>query len=299
MKERAMKIAKFAGTDGRARWGAIDRDSSIKPFRDDFVTWARQVTDGKIAEINYTNETIALDATKLLAPVETGGRVFGLGMNYTTHLTRLGHKEPPPHPVAFLKTDSAVVDPYGEIRYPAMTKQLDYEVELVAVVGRALVDEDEDPTACLLGYTVGNDVSARDAGKQLEKKSDFFSHKSCDQTAPIGPWIVTIDEIGRGQPELDIKLRVNGEERQNDNTRNMVFPMEELLNFVDIRIRLRPGDVLFTGTSFGVGLEDGRLLQPGDMVETEVTAIGVLRNRVGAKEVPSANRLKGRIGMPL
>ena len=295
-----MKIVKFAGADERARWGAIDSEGRhVTPFTDQFATWARLVTEGDASAIEYSDERIALEGLQLLAPVETGGRVFGLGMNYSTHLARLGHKAPPPHPVAFLKTDSAVVDPGGEIRYPAMTNQLDYEVELVAVVGRPLRDEDEDPTACLLGYTVGNDISARDAGKQLEKKSDFFSHKSCDGTAPIGPWIVTIDEIGLGQPELDIMLRVNGEERQNDNTRNMVFSMGELLNFVDIRIRVRPGDVLFTGTTFGVGLEDGRLLQPGDLVETEVRQIGVLRNRVGPKSVPSPNRLKGRIGMPL
>src|SRR5690606_30930685 len=114
-----------------------------------------------------------------------------------------------------------------------------------------------------------------------------------------GPWIVTIDEVGLAQPELNIRLRVNGEERQNDNTRNMVFSMEELLNFVDVRIALRPGDVLFTGTSFGVGLEDGRLLQPGDIVETEIEGIGVLRNRVGEKRKPHPNRLKGRLGIPV
>ncbi|WP_201747136.1 fumarylacetoacetate hydrolase family protein [Glaciimonas sp. PCH181] len=193
----------------------------------------------------------------MLAPVNPGARVFGVGLNYLTHLTRLGRKEAPPHTIAYIKPDGAIIHPGDEIQYPAITRQLDYEVELVAVVAKPLGDTPH-ASACLLGFTVGNDISARDAGKQLGSL-DLFTQKALDRTAPIGPWITTLDALGgAGQPQLDISLRINGELRQSDNSREMIFPMDELLNFLDARIELRPGDLIFTGSTCGVGLEDGR-----------------------------------------
>jgi 2-keto-4-pentenoate hydratase/2-oxohepta-3-ene-1,7-dioic acid hydratase in catechol pathway len=104
---------------------------------------------------------------------------------------------------------------------------------------------------------------------------------------------------GPGQPEVDIAMRVNGEVRQLDNTRNMIFKVDELLNFIDLRIALRPGDLIFTGTPAGVGLEDGRFLLPGDRLESEIERIGILRNTIGAKYRPKPERLTGRVGLPL
>ena len=104
------------------------------------------------------------------------------------------------------------------------------------------------------------------------------------RTSPVGPWIVTPAELGvTRQPQLDIRLRVNGEERQADNTRAMVWSVEEILAYVDERVKLRCGDIVFTGTTCGVGLEDGRFLQPDDVVEAEIEGIGALRNTVGAR----------------
>src|SRR5258708_5224135 len=163
-----------------------------------------------------------------------------------------------------MKPHSAVVPPHGQIDYPAVTSQLDFEIELVAVVARPLRD-DEQASACLLGYTIGNDISARDAGKQLGAL-DLFTQKALDRTAPIGPWITTLDEFGGpGQPEVDMVLRVNGEVRQRDNTRSMLFPIDEILNFVDARISLRTGDLIFTGSTWGGGLENGRVLEPSEI----------------------------------
>jgi 2-keto-4-pentenoate hydratase/2-oxohepta-3-ene-1,7-dioic acid hydratase in catechol pathway len=291
-----MKVCLFSTSNAALAWGIIGPDAdTVQTILAPFEDWAPAAASG--SALKYPLGPIRkIGEVVLHAPVHQRGRIFGLGMNYITHLTRLGHKEPPPHPVAFLKVDSAIVDPDGEIAYPPTTKKLDYEIELVAVIARPLGATDE-ATSCLLGYTIGNDISARDAGKQLGGR-DLFGQKTMDRTAPVGPWITTLDEFGLEQPQLDMRLRVNGEERQHDNTRNMVFSMAELLNFIDIRVALRAGDILFTGTTFGVGLEDGRLLQPGDVVENEIERIGVLRNTVGPKRQPSAKRLEGRLGIP-
>jgi 2-keto-4-pentenoate hydratase/2-oxohepta-3-ene-1,7-dioic acid hydratase in catechol pathway len=216
-----------------------------------------------------------MEPLRLLAPVDPGARVFGVGANYLAHLEKLGVTEPPANPTAFIKPNSALTTPGGTIRYPPTTHQLDYEVELVIVLGGSATDP-------LLGLTIGNDVSARDA-KGLGGL-DLFSMKCLDGTTPVGPWIVTPAELGvAGQPQLDITLRVNGEQRQADNTRAMVFSVEKILAYVDERVELRCGDIVFTGTTCGVGLEDGRFLQPDDVVEAEIEGIGVLRNTVGAR----------------
>ena len=152
---------------------------------------------------------------------------------------------------------------------------------------------------CLLGYTVGNDISARDAGKQIGRL-DLLTQKAMDRATPVGPWVVTTDELGvTGQPELDLRLSVNDELRQQDNTRQMIFTLDELLNYLDARISLRPGDLVFTGSTHGVGLETGRFLRPGDRVEAHIEGIGLLRNTIAAPRRLSPARAIGRLGLPL
>lgn len=293
-----MKIARIREADERCGWALVDADEGrVRRIRAPFSRWAPRLTSDGIDAFDLDTAGIDLADVQLLAPVDPSARVFGVGLNYLTHLTRLGRKEAPPHTIAYLKPDSALVDPGGVIQYPAVTRQLDYEIELVAVVARRLADE-EDATECLLGYTIGNDVSARDAGKALGSL-DLFTQKALDRTAPIGPWIATLDTFGGpGQPERDMTLRINGETRQRDNTRNMIFPLAELLNFVDARVALRSGDLLFTGSTCGVGLEDGRFLRPGDCIEAEIEGIGVLRNSVGPQRILLPQRRNGRLGIP-
>lgn len=292
-----MKIARVADSAGTTSWALVDVEAATATsIRGPFHDWAAGAATGRRDALDLAAAVLPLTALRLLAPVAPGARVFGVGLNYLSHLTRLGRKEAPPHTIAYSKPASAIVDPGGEVSYPAVTLQLDYEVELVAVLARPLGDRPE-ASACLLGYTIGNDISARDAGKQLGSL-DLFTQKALDRTAPIGPWVTTLDEFGgAGQPEVNLQLSVNGEERQNDNTRQMIFPVDELLNFVDVRVELRPGDLVFTGSTCGVGLEDGRFLQPGDRVEAAIERIGVLRNRIGAKRVVPAERAVGRLGI--
>lgn len=293
-----MNIARVREANGRVSWVLVDPDGEkAQRIRSPLSQWVSDITKGGAAFLDVEEDSLALRAVHLVPPIEPIARIFGVGLNYLSHLTRLGRTTLPPHTIGYIKPQSALVDPGGIIAYPAVTAQLDYEIELVAVVGCCL-EETTDPTQCLIGYTIGNDVSARDAGKTLGAL-DLFTQKALDGTAPVGPWITTLDACGGpGQPQLDMTLRINGELRQSDNTRNMIFSMAELLNFVDARVKLQPGDLLFTGSTCGVGLEDGRFLKPGDTIEAEICPIGTLRNVVGPKHPLRANRHLGRLGIP-
>ncbi|MCA4964357.1 fumarylacetoacetate hydrolase family protein [Pseudomonas sp. Y24-6] len=283
---------------GQAFWALLDaRTEQLRRVRAPFLHWAGLHADLVADALDPVGEWLPLSAARLLAPLEPGARVFGVGLNYLSHLKRLG-SEAPAHPLAYMKPESALVGASDEIDYSPLTCQLDYEVELVAVVGRPLLDEPH-ASHCLLGYTIGNDISARDAGKQIGRL-DLLTQKAMDRTTPVGPWIVTADELGiAGQPALEMRLSVNDELRQHDNTRQMIFPLDELLNYLDARIRLRPGDLVFTGSSHGVAMETGRFLQPGDRVEAHIDGIGRLRNTIAAPRLLSPARARGRLGQPL
>lgn len=268
-----MRIGRFASPDNAWFWGLIDSDGeAVQPIAGGIGSWAEIAAAEDHRRLPFTGGKEPMSRYRLLDPVDPGGRVFGVGANYRSHLEKLGVNEPPPHPTAFMKPNSALVGPGAEIRYPPTTAQLDYEVELVVVMA--------GPGSALLGYTIGNDVSARDA-KGLGGL-DLFGMKSLDATSPVGPWIVTPAELDVvGQPELNIALLVNGMQRQRDNTSAMVWSIAEILDYLNERVALRCADVVFTGTTAGVGLEDGRFLEPGDIVEAEIEGIGILRNTVG------------------
>jgi len=292
-----MRVARV-DVAGKAFWALLEAETyCLRPINAPFARWAGLRGEAALDALDLGAQRLPLSAARLLPPLEPGARVFGVGLNYLSHLQRLG-SEAPAHPLAYMKPESALVGAEDEIHYPPLTTQLDYEVELVAVVGRPLLDQPR-ASHCLLGYTVGNDISARDAGKQIGRL-DLLTQKAMDRTTPVGPWIVTPDELGvRGQPALNMQLHVNDELRQQDNTRQMIFPLDELLNYLDARISLRPGDLVFTGSSHGVGLETGRFLQPGDRVAAQISGIGRLRNTIAVPRALSAARAKGRLGQPL
>ena len=292
-----MRLARIE-LDGQASWALVDAGGDhCRRVRAPFVRWAGLGASLHPDALDLAGERLSLAGARLLPPLEPGSRVFGVGLNYLSHLERLGSKAPA-HPLAYLKPDSALVGANDPIHHSPLTRQLDYEVELVAVVGRALLDEPR-ASACLLGFTVGNDISARDAGQQIGRL-DLLTQKAMDRTTPTGPWIVTVDELGGGeQPALEVRLSGNDEVRQQDNTRHMIFPLDELLNYLDARIKLRPGDMVFTGSTHGVGLESGRFLQPGDQVVAHIGGIGQLRNTIAAPCPLAPARAVGRLGLPL
>jgi 2-keto-4-pentenoate hydratase/2-oxohepta-3-ene-1,7-dioic acid hydratase in catechol pathway len=230
-------------------------------------------------------DELSLDDLTVLMPAEADAKVVCLGATYAKHVEGLG-REMAGQPAGFWKPFSALLDPEAEIVYPSITEALDFEVELTIIVGAQRVDRD-NAAQSILGYTVGNDVSLRDlqfAGSVTGM--DMFSSKSADRSSGLGPWIVTRDEFGDGHPDLLLTLSVNGEERQKERTSAMAWPVDFLLRWADERTTLSAGDVVMTGTPAGVAYEDGRYLQPGDVVEAAIERIGNLRNTVGPRPTP-------------
>jgi 2-keto-4-pentenoate hydratase/2-oxohepta-3-ene-1,7-dioic acid hydratase in catechol pathway len=214
---------------------------------------------------------------RLEAPVPRPARnIFCLGRNYKEHATERG-AEAPPHPVYFTKVPESVLAPGGKIVHHEATKELDYEVELAVVIGTAGRDiPRERALEHVFGYTIINDVTARDLQK---RHGQWFKGKTLDTFCPMGPVLVTADEIGDPQA-LAITLRVNGETRQASHTSKMIFPVDECIAVLSEGFTIRPGDVIATGTPEGVGAALGKFLKVGDRIEAEVEKIGVLENRV-------------------
>jgi len=216
---------------------------------------------------------------RLEAPIPRPARnVFCLGRNYKEHAAERGAAAPE-HPVYFTKAPETVVAPGARVIHHAATKELDYEVELAVVIGAAGKDiPREQALAHVFGYTVVNDVTARDLQK---RHGQWFKGKSLDTCCPMGPVLVTADEIPDPQT-LAITLRVNGETRQSSHTSRMIFPVDECIAVLSQGFTLLPGDVIATGTPEGVGAATGKLLKVGDKMEAEVEKIGVLANKVVA-----------------
>lgn len=218
---------------------------------------------------------------QFLAPIPGAGKVMAIGLNYADHIRETG-STPPVNPILFTKYGTSVVGPTDDIVVdPEVTTMADYEAELALIIGRRTKGISEaDALSAVFGYTVANDVTARDCMKtdrQLDRS------KSLDTFCPIGPWITTADAVPDPQA-LGIKTLVNGEVRQDSSTAEMYFPVVHLIHFLARGITLEPGDVLLTGTPHGVGfvMDPPRFLQPGDVVECEVEGLGQLRNRVVA-----------------
>lgn len=274
-----MRIVRIE-VNGSPVWGVLaEQQRTVEVIAGPIRQWSAALTADFTSLPPLTGQTIELDSAKLLAPVEPGAKVVAVGGTYAKHIAGLG-LEMPQQPAAFLKPYESLIGPYDDIVYPPITHQLDYEVELVVVIG-APIRSGESAENAILGYCVGNDVSARDQqfGASLTGM-DMFSAKGLDDTSSIGPWITTRDEFGDDHPDLALTLTVDGEVRQQDRTSSMVWGAAELVDYVTQRSRLAPGDVLFTGTTFGVAHEDGRYLRPGQVVEAAVETLGALRNTV-------------------
>lgn len=222
----------------------------------------------------------ALASVKLLAPLTKPGKFLAIGMNYQKHLEeseRIGAGSPKQQ-LWFNKQTSCINDPFGDIE-PGVTEKLDYEVELGLVIGkRAKGVKAADALSYVFGYFVANDVSARDW--QFHSPT-FTMGKSFDTHGPIGPWIVTADEVPNPQ-DLEMRCLVNGEQRQASNTSLMIYPIDKQIEYLSTAFTLEPGDLIATGTpeGVGVGMQPPVFLQSGDVVRCEVDGVGVIENRV-------------------
>jgi 2-keto-4-pentenoate hydratase/2-oxohepta-3-ene-1,7-dioic acid hydratase in catechol pathway len=217
---------------------------------------------------------------RVRAPIPDPGKIICIGLNYRDHAKESG-MAPPEEPVCFGKFGNTIIGPDEEIRLPAVSSQVDYEAELVAVIGRrGYRIPRSEALSHIAGYMNGHDVSARDW--QINKPGkQWMLGKTPDTFAPIGPWLVTSDEVGDPH-QLGIELRLNGGTMQRGNTREFIFGVDVLVEYLSQLMTLEPGDLIFTGTPAGVGM--GRkppvFLKAGDQVEVEIDGLGALRNRV-------------------
>jgi 2-keto-4-pentenoate hydratase/2-oxohepta-3-ene-1,7-dioic acid hydratase in catechol pathway len=282
-----VKLATFDAGAG-PRVGRIDGDT-IVPLRG-VADMVSLIASGTLPRDGEAPRPVA--EVTLLAPILRPRRnVFCVGWNYSEHFTE-GMKtrgpdalqQIPDHPALFSKNPAAVVGPGTPVWHPApISDQLDWEVELAVVIGRGGRDiAAADALDHVFGYTIGNDVSVRDVQRQWHG-GQWFKGKNFDTHLPLGPWIVTADEIPDPQ-SLRIRSSINGVSKQDSSTKHMVFDVRRIIAELSMGLTLEAGDVILTGTPEGVGM--GRTppewLKVGDLMELEIERIGILRNPIAA-----------------
>lgn len=257
-----MLIARFT-TDSDPKFAIVSGEGEDRKL---------EVIDGDplYMPVQPTGEAISLndDAVRLLTPVIPRSKVVGVGRNYADHAAEHG-AQVPAEPLLFLKPNTAVIGPDDPILLPAWTNHVEHEVELAVVIGKITRDvSEEDALKHVFGYTVANDVTARDA---QQNDGQWTRAKGFDSALPLGPFI----SVGTSPDSLDLFARVNGEQKQAGNTDQLVFGVAELVSYISSVFTLLPGDVILTGTPAGVSPIEHR-----DVVECEISGIGVLRNPV-------------------
>jgi 2-keto-4-pentenoate hydratase/2-oxohepta-3-ene-1,7-dioic acid hydratase in catechol pathway len=222
--------------------------------------------------------------SRLLPPIPDPGKIVCIGLNYRDHAAE-SHVPVPTQPVLFSKYTTTLIGHLDRIVLPRVSREVDYEAELVVVIGQGgKYIPKENARAHVGGYTIGNDVSARD-WQVIKPAKQWMTGKTFDTFAPTGPELVTPDEVPDPH-DLGIRLRRNGQTMQDSNTREFIFTVEELIAYISQIVTLEPGDLIFTGTPPGVGMARTPpvWLAPGDVVEIEIDRLGILRNEVVAED---------------
>ncbi|MEV6152732.1 fumarylacetoacetate hydrolase family protein [Nonomuraea sp. NPDC052129] len=224
---------------------------------------------------------IAAEGLRVGAPVARPGKIVCIGLNYSDHAAESG-AEVPAEPVVFMKAANTMVGPYDEVLVPRNSLKTDWEVELAVIIGKRAryLGSREEALDVIAGYAVANDVSEREF--QLERGGQWDKGKSCETFNPLGPWLVTADEVADPQ-NLTMRLSVNGEVRQDGVTKNMIFDVAEIVRYLSQFMVLDPGDVINTGTPAGVamGMPGQPYLRAGDVMELEIEGLGRQRQTVG------------------
>ncbi|MBC9225619.1 DUF2437 domain-containing protein [Aeromicrobium sp. 636] len=259
-----MRVARFAGDDD-PRYGVVGTDGDtpiIAPLKGDPL----------YAPLELTGEKLPLEDVRLLAPVIPRSKVVCVGKNYVAHAAEMGG-EVPQEPLIFLKPNTSVIGPGEPIFYPKQTQDLHFEGELAIVIGRICRNLNaEDAPKVIYGYTVANDVTARDL---QSKDGQWARAKGFDTFCPLGPWI----ETDFDPSNVRVRTALNGETKQDGNTSDMVFDVPSILQYVTSFMTLLPGDVILTGTPEGVGP-----MQAGDHVAVTIDGLGTLTNPVVADD---------------
>ena len=299
-----MKILSYA-IDGQTRLGALLSGERVLDLTNVYPTALAFLESGDLGMSTILSavaraeagEALAgavhsMGAVKLRAPVPQARKLFALAGNYAEHVREGGrpsHSKEETYPYFFLKPPSTtLLAPGAPFNYPAIARKLDYEGELVVVIGKRGRDIPASQAYhYVAGYTILNDVSERAlaskepprAERDRDRFFDWLMGKWYDGAAPCGPWLVTRDEI-EDPHTLRLRTRVNGDIRQDALTSEMIFTIPELIEFISRIVTLEPGDLIATGTPAGVGQAQGTFLRPGDTVEVEIERIGVLRTPI-------------------
>ncbi len=264
-----------------------------EPFFGDMVAFLAEgeeilqkarLLQGEVARMGDEVNQVAVSqaSSELMAPVVKPGKVLCIGLNYVDHARETGQPIPK-EPVVFGKYANSIVASGQPICIPPVTRQVDYEAEMAVVIGKKACRVDENKALdYVAGYANFNDVSARDLQRM---DGQWMKGKFLDTFAPMGPWLVTADEVG-DSGALAIQLRLNGSVMQSSSTKNLIFSVQYLVSYLSHLLTLEPGDVIATGTPPGVGYARTPqvFLQPGDTVEVNIEGLGVLNNPVKAAE---------------
>ncbi len=274
-----MKLIRF-GTKGNEKPGILDDENNRRDASHLFKDWNNDFFehDG-LKNLEATLKNISgfrlVDETeRWAAPVARPGKVICIGLNYSDHAAETGAKIPE-EPIVFMKAANTVVGPYDNIFIPRKSKKTDWEVELAVVIKKEAryLESIEDAKKFIAGYTVANDVSEREF--QIERGGQWTKGKSCDNFSPLGPYLLTADEINDPQ-NLWMKLSVNGVQMQNGNSSKMIFNIYYVVHYLSQFMTLEAGDVILTGTPPGValGMKEPQYLKEGDVVELSIENLG-------------------------
>lgn len=279
-----MKFIRFSVNHNSPQWGVLEEDAVYQletrptgpPTIRDFANHS-YVSEIQAAISRGAVSTVPRDSVKPLAPIPEPGKIIAVGLNYQDHAEEQG-SDPPERPLLFGKATSCVTNPGDPIVHPADIEQVDYEVELGVIIGKPASHVSRDDAFSYVGgYTIMNDVSARDA---QFSDNQWFRGKSYDTFGPMGPVLrspTTFDPH-----DVSVSLTVNGETKQSSHTTNLLFGIDELIEYISGIMTLKPGDVIATGTPGGVGVfrDPPDLLEPGDHVAATIEGIGTLENPV-------------------
>jgi 2-keto-4-pentenoate hydratase/2-oxohepta-3-ene-1,7-dioic acid hydratase in catechol pathway len=274
-----MKLVRF-GKAGQEKPGLIDGDGKLrdlgKKLRDIDGAALASAKLKELRGLKIERLPVVRGRPRLGVPIKGIGKVIAIGLNYADHAAESG-VEPPKEPVIFTKAISSITGPNDNVTIPKDSQKTDWEVELAIVIGRtARYVPEERALDYVAGYLICNDVSEREF--QLERSGTWDKGKGCDSFCPLGPWLVTKDEI-RDPQNLDMWLDVNGERMQSGSTKTMIFGVAHLVSYVSRFITLLPGDVITTGTPPGVGMakKPPRYLKPGEVMTLGIAGLGEQR----------------------
>ncbi|KAL1497943.1 hypothetical protein ABEB36_008823 [Hypothenemus hampei] len=283
-----MKLVQFMLNTGKIRLGVLEGENVIDlnshenwvPI--DLVRFLHEHEHAyeKLKEValDPNNKCYSLNTVHLLPPIKKPDKILGIAQNYTDYCEESGLKRPL-EPIVFSKFASTIIGPFDKIKHPTCSKAVDWEVELVVVIGKVARNvKAADAFNYVFGYTATQDLTAKD---YMFQGKNYVLSKNMDHFCPIGPCIVTKDEISDPH-NLSVKTWLNSDLKQDGNTRNLIFKIDQLIEYLSNVITLLPGDLICTGTPSGVGSNRNppEFLRPGDLLTSEVEGVGKLRNRV-------------------